>query len=209
MDSCEGCGFRNAPGRDTCAKCGRVFRASAGGAGLKLALVVGLVLVCLGVGLGAIFLIFSPEGKPPPPRIADAEPVRPPERIPDAAPPPAPAESASRRRGGEFLRKADRLYADGDYPAAAAAYEEARFAFGALEAEAAARKEVADWVVQVKDIRDYLAKESYLEPPRVTLGHLQLSKMDPARLPTDAWREEHRKTLARLEKAVVDLDLRK
>ena len=221
MQACGGCGFKNAPDRDTCAKCGYVFRERKEvGAGIrKVASAVASILIFVAIVAGTLFKVFGPSKMELKRRAAEERQAREEERRAQATPAapaalapepvpvkpaerPAPPEkrpdSPTRKQGEPRLREADRLFAEGDYKGALAAYRDAEF-LGVLTEEALRRRETAAAVVEIRDIRDYLARESQVEPSWVTAGHWNLKKIDPARLPSDAWRDEHRKTLKRLE----------
>jgi len=221
MDACGDCGFRNPAGRDTCAKCGRVLRERCdwrGGVRKAVAVTVSIVGL-LGALALAIFSIFGPSkmelkrmareerdaraaAAPAEPAPAPAPRAASPTPSPPAPQPPEEAfvrpESPTKKQGEELLRKADGLFAKDDFAGAAAAYREAEF-FGGMTEEGRRRQEVAGAVLEIRKIRDYLAKEEVVEPSWVTAGQWHLKRIDPARLPSDAWREEHRRMLARLE----------
>lgn len=200
MQECGGCGFRNAPDRDTCAKCGLVFREATGGSKAAVAVAISAVLVLAGAA-GILYWSFVSSGtglkrEASPPRAARLPEPSPAQPLPEWRP-----EPPARKQGEEKLREADRRFAEGDYKRALAAYRDAEF-LGALTEESLRRKETAAAVEEIRGIRDYLARESQVEPSWVTVGHWNLKKIDPARLPSDAWRDEHRKTLKRLEELV-------
>jgi hypothetical protein len=227
MEPCAGCGFRNPVDRDTCAKCGRALRevkilltqervARVRKTVLGVVkLVVGLLIVA-----AAIFKIFGPSRLELKRRAAEERQARQEARRVPEPPPPAPAaiaapvvapvpeskpesrpESPARKQGLEHLHRADGFYEAGDYKGAVAAYRDAEF-MGVMPEEGKRRRDAAQAVLRIVEIRDYLATESQIEPPWITAGHWNLKNMDPVQLPTDAWREEHRKTFARLESLV-------
>jgi hypothetical protein len=216
MTVCSGCGFKNRPDRVSCSKCGQVFREQKDVTPLLKK--IGSIIVGVLVIVIALVKIFGPskmeakrmrfeerEAKkaraaeeppaPPEPKLAAKEPVPP--------PPPRPAEPeepSPRERAEEYLRRADQFYGNGDYTGAAEAYQQAE-RLGVWTPESREKKAVCASIAYILMYRDYLDKENLLEPARLVGAKSNLALIKPATLPTDAWREEHRKTLARVDQA--------
>lgn len=203
METCPGCGFKNAPGRESCLKCGAIFRSGRRGGG---GLLVGVAVIVLALLAGMIFLLMKPEPElRKRPRETDVSATAPPPASagPAAAPPAAPEpeqESPTEKRGKDLLRQADAAFAKEDYPAASALYLEAKL-LGISNPESLRKLDLATDVANIIETRDYFGRGVEPEPAWITAGKWKFSKMDPAKLPSDAWRAEYQRLKAILDKA--------
>jgi hypothetical protein len=220
VNACPDCGFKNHPDRDSCSKCGKVFREAKDWRPLVQKIGAPIVGALLLVGLGV--KIFGPskmelkakrfEERERQAEAKRREPEPPPVPIPakaESTPPPArkpvePQEPSREDRGGAWLMKGDDLYDKGDFPGAAAAYKEAE-ALGIWSAESRSRKKVLDDVAYIAMTRDYLDRGGIVDPSRIVSAKANLDRMNPSTLPTEAWRETHRGTLARVSKLYKEM----
>lgn len=143
-------------------------------------------------------LIRNDEAPDPQPK-----PVAPPVRespSPKEPAPPAPHQV----EGQAHLRRAEDLFARGDYPRAAEAYQIAERS-GVWTLESRERRKTCADIAYVVMYREYMDREKLLDPARLVSAKANLERIDPSTLPGDSWRVELGKTQARVEKAHKEL----
>jgi len=228
---CSGCGAPNRDADGACAKCGQVFEEETPKKVTRrqklLAVLTGVGATAIFVAKMLLpskveILLHQAEEreerlerersaprKPPPPsgvviRNDEApdpqpKPVAPP--LPEKPPPPEPAPpSPVQVEGQGHLRHAEELFARGDYPAAAEAYQLAE-RMGVWTPESRERKKNCADIAYIVRYRDELDRAQILDQAMVINAKANLARIDPARLPSDAWREAFLKTEARVNKA--------
>jgi hypothetical protein len=118
-------------------------------------------------------------------------------------PPEAETESPTEKRGKDLLKQGDAAFAKEDYPAASAAYLEAKMLRVTTD-ESLRKLEVSKSIADIIETRDYFARGVEPEPAWITAGKWKLERIDAAKLPSDAWRAEHQRLLLVLAKAAGD-----
>src|SRR5688500_7710115 len=225
MRACGGCGFRNRDDQAACVKCGQVFEDEPAGRQITpLQKIIGaLAFLAAGAIVAAKLLLPSKmelKIERAKARQEQAEARRVPSRplvdtgaeAPDpqarVAPPPAPKplppreepeEPTPRERGERLFRDAEAKFAAGDYPGAAQDYQQAE-RLGTSTREGQERRKVCADIAYIVMYRDYM-KSAILEPARLVGAKSNLARVNPILLPNETWREEHRKTLEKVNEA--------
>jgi len=140
--------------------------------------------------------------KPPPPsgvviRNDEAPDPQPKPVAPSTPEKPAPDEpiplSPVQVEGQGHLRRAEDLFARGEYPVAAEAYQFAE-RMGSSTPESRERRKVCADIAYIVRYRDFM-KGGILDSAQVISAKENLARINPFTLPNESWREEHRKTL--------------
>jgi len=126
----------------------------------------------------------APDPQPKP--VAPSSPEKP------AANEPAPL-SPVQVEGQGHLRRAEDLFARGEYPAAAEAYQLAE-RMGSSTPESRERRKVCADIAYIVRYREF-TKGGILDSAQVISAKENLARINPFTLPNESWREEHRKTL--------------
>jgi hypothetical protein len=140
--------------------------------------------------------------KPPPPsgvviRNDEAPDPQPKPAAPSTPGKPAPNEPAPlspvQVEGQGHLRRAEELFARGEYPAAAEAYQIAE-RMGSSTPESRERRKVCADIAYIVRYREFM-KGGIVDSAQVISAKENLARINPFTLPNESWREEHRKTL--------------